>query len=306
MTRFLARKVARAIFTILFVLTFVFFVLRIVTDPVEAMVAGEINPELIEIYRLKFGLDQPIGEQFFRYLGLALQGDFGFSYRDARPAQDWIVERLPRTLMLSVPGFLLICLFGVSLGVAAALHHGTAFDRGVMSFVIGGYCLPSFVLGLLLMYIFAVWLGWLPSSGSRSWQHLILPVATYVLTGGAALARFTRSTVLEVLSQPYILGARAFGASQREIILRHALPNAAIPLVTILGFSVAGLIGGAIVIETIFAWPGLGSALVSAVSTRDLPVVHAIVILFAAVMVATNLLVDLLYGVLNPRIEVLR
>lgn len=302
MILFLARKLLRALFTLLFVVSFAFVVLRVATDPVEAMLAGDLSDQAIEIYRQRWGLDQPLWDQYVRYIAGLTRGDFGVSYRDGRPALDLVLERVPMTLQLSLSGFALTLVIGLALGTIAAIRHNGLVDRFVMSAAVVGYCLPSFVLGLILMYVFAVELGWLPSSGSSTPAHMVLPVATYALVGSAALARFTRSALLDVLGQPYITGARAFGIPFREVLLRYALPNAAIPLVTILGFSVAGLIGGAILIETVFAWPGMGRALVTAVTTRDLSTVQAIVILFAAVMVITNFTVDLLYGLLDPRI----
>ena len=214
-----------------------------------------------------------------------------------------VTERIPKTLLVTVPALLLSLLIGIPTGIAAALRRDTAADKTVMAGAVLGYSIPNFLLGIAFIWIFAVWLRVLPSSGSSTWRHAILPIATFALFNAAAIARFTRSTLIEVLDQPYIAAARADGIPAREIVFRHALPNAAIPLVTMLGFIVAGLLGGAVLVESVFAWPGLGSGFVRAVSRGDLNVVQAMIILFTAFMVATNLTVDILYAVLNPKIR---
>jgi peptide/nickel transport system permease protein len=223
--------------------------------------------------------------------------------RDGRPALTLVMERIPATLMLTLPALCLKVGIGVPAGIQAALHRNSFIDRLVMTGAVAGFTVPSFVLGLVLVLIFAVQLGWLPSGGQESWRSLILPIITMSLGGAGVLARFTRSAMLEVLGQPYIRTASAKGVPWAAVVRGHALPNAAIPTVTIIGFMVGTLIAGAVVVESVFSWPGVGRLLVVAVSNRDLAVVQCILLLVAATMVTSNLIVDLMYGVLDPRLR---
>ena len=210
---------------------------------------------------------------------------------------------MPATVLLGVTAYLLAILVGVPAGIVAALRRNTVLDRAIMSFAVLGFALPNFFLGILLILLFSLSLQWLPSSGIGSPAHLVMPALTLGVFSAGTIARFTRSAMLETLSKLYMRAAAAKGAPPLYRILRHALPNAAIPVVTILGLNLGALIGGAIVVETVFAWPGVGRLLVSAVTARDLAVVQGLVLLLAATMVAANLTVDLLYGVLDPRIR---
>jgi len=223
--------------------------------------------------------------------------------RDGRAAIELVAERIPATLVLTLPALLLKLGIGIPAGILAALHRGSMIDRAVMAAAVAGFTVPSFVLGLVLVLIFAVQLGWLPSGGQDSWRHAILPIITLGIGGAAVLARFTRSAMLEVLGQPYVRTASAKGLAWRAVVARHALPNAAIPTVTIVGFMVGTLIAGAVVVESVFSWPGVGRLLVVAVANRDLAVVQCILLLVAATMVASNLAVDFLYGFLDPRLR---
>jgi peptide/nickel transport system permease protein len=223
--------------------------------------------------------------------------------RDGRDAIVLVSERIPMTLALTLPALAIKLCLGVPAGVFAALHRNSWIDRLVMVTAVAGFTIPSFVLGLLLVLLFAVQLGWLPSGGMGTWRHAILPVITLGLGGAAVLARFTRSAMLEVLGQPYIRTASAKGVPWRAVVHGHALPNAAIPTVTIIGFMVGSLMAGAVVVESVFSWPGVGRLLVVAVSNRDLAVVQTILLLVAMTMVTANLTVDLLYGALDPRLR---
>jgi peptide/nickel transport system permease protein len=207
------------------------------------------------------------------------------------------------TLAITLPAFLLKILIGVPAGIYAALRRNSWVDRLVMMFSVAGYTVPSFVLALVLVLVFAVKLSWLPSGGYETWRHAILPIITLGTGGAAVLARFTRSAMLEVLGQPYIRTGRAKGLPWGQVVRRHALPNAAIPTLTIVGFMVGSLIAGAVVVESVFAWPGVGRLLISAVSNRDLMIVQAILLMVAVCMVSANLLVDLLYGIIDPRLR---
>lgn len=303
MLHFVASRLARAALTIAMVVTFAFIVLRLSGDPAQIIMGADAPPEAVDAFRLAWGLDKPIWVQYFSYFWAILQGDLGRSMRDGRDAIVLVTERIPATLALTLPALAIKICLGIPAGIYAALHRNSLADRMVMIIAVAGFTVPSFVLGLLLVLVFAVQLGWLPSGGQESWRHGILPVITLGLGGAAVLARFTRSAMLEVLGQPYIRTASAKGVPWRAVVTGHALPNAAIPTVTIIGFMVGTLIAGAVVVESVFSWPGVGRLLVVAVANRDLAVVQCILLLVAITMVCANLIVDLLYGLLDPRLR---
>ena len=304
MARFVAIRVGRAALTIVLVVTFAFVVLRLSGDPALLIMSPDAPAEAIAAFRHAYGLDLPIWRQYLHYFGAIAQGDMGQSMRDGRPALSLVVERIPATLALTVTALALKLVIGIPAGIFAALHRNGWIDRAVMALATIGFTVPSFVLGLLLVLVFSVQLRWLPSGGQESWGSVILPVVTLGVGGAAILARFTRSAMLEVLGQPYIRAASAKGVPWAAVVRRHALPNAAIPTVTIIGFMVGSLIAGAVVVESVFSWPGVGRLLVVAVSNRDLAVVQTILLLVATTMVCSNLVVDLLYGALDPRLRV--
>jgi peptide/nickel transport system permease protein len=303
MLRFLALRLARAAVTIVLVVTFAFVVLRLSGDPALTIMNPEAPPDAIIAFRHAWGIDRPIWLQYLHYFGAILQGKLGQSMRDGRPAAQLVAERLPATLALTLPALLFKIGVGIPAGIQAALHRNSLTDRVVMAGAVTGFTVPSFVLGLVLVLVFAVHLGWLPSGGEESWRSAILPVLSLGLGGAGILAPSTRSAMLEVLGQPYIRTASAKGVPWRRVVRGHALPNAAIPTVTVVGFMVGSLIAGAVVVESVFSWPGVGRLLVVAVSNRGLAVVQCILLLVASTMVAANLTVDLLYGVLDPRLR---
>ena len=304
MLRFVAIRVGRAALTIVLVVTFAFVVLRLSGDPALIIMSPDAPAEAIAAFRHAYGLDLPIWQQYLHYFGAVAQGDMGQSMRDGRSALTVVAERIPATLALTVTALLLKLGIGIPSGIFAALHRNGWIDRAVMALATAGFTVPSFVLGLVLVLVFSVQLRWLPSGGQESWSSVVLPVITLGAGGAAILARFTRSAMLEVLGQPYIRAASAKGVPWHTVVRRHALPNAAIPTVTIVGFMVGSLIAGAVVVESVFSWPGVGRLLVIAVSNRDLAVVQTILLLVATTMVCSNQVVDLLYGVLDPRLRV--
>jgi peptide/nickel transport system permease protein len=303
MLRFIATRFARAALTIAMVVTFAFIVLRLSGDPAQIIMGADAPPEAVDAFRTAWGLDEPLWVQYLSYFWAILQGDLGRSMRDGRDAIVLVTERIPATLALTLPALAIKICLGIPAGIYAALHRNSLADRVVMIIAVAGFTVPSFVLGLLLVLLFAVQLGWLPSGGQESWRHAILPVITLGMGGAAVLARFTRSAMLEVLGQPYIRTASAKGVPWRAVVTGHALPNAAIPTVTIIGFMVGTLIAGAVVVESVFSWPGVGRLLVVAVANRDLAVVQCVLLLVAITMVCANLIVDLLYGLLDPRLR---
>lgn len=306
MLRYLLSRLLRAVLTIAAVVTFAFVVLRLSGDPALLIMSVDAPPEAVEAFRAAWGLDRPVWEQYLRYFVQVAQGNLGQSMRDGRPALTVVMERVPETLALTLPAFAMKLLIGIPAGVYAALNRNRLADRLTMVISVAGFTVPSFVLALILVLIFAVNLGWLPSGGAESWRHAILPVITLGLSGAAILARFTRSAMLEVLGQPYIRAASAKGLPWHRVVTHHALPNAAIPTVTIIGFMVGSLVAGAVVVESVFSWPGVGRLLVVAVSNRDLAIVQTILLLVAMTMVCANLIVDLLYGWIDPRLRTAR
>jgi peptide/nickel transport system permease protein len=303
MARFLLLRLARAALTVVLVVTFAFVVLRLSGDPATTIMSPDAPAAAIAAFRHAWGLDLPIWQQYLRYFTAIAHGDLGQSMRDGRPAIQLVAERIPATLALTLPALALKLCLGIPAGIHAALHRNALSDRMVMAGAVAGFTVPSFVLGLLLVLVFAVQLGWLPSGGQQGWRSAILPVATLGLGGAGILARYTRSAMLEVLGQPYIRTASAKGVPWRAVVWRHAAPNAAIPTVTVVGFMVGSLIAGAVVVESVFSWPGVGRLMVVAVANRDLAVVQCILLLVASTMVVSNFAVDVLYGVLDPRLR---
>ncbi|PTW60642.1 peptide/nickel transport system permease protein [Breoghania corrubedonensis] len=303
MIRFILSRGLRAVVTIFLVVTFAFIVLRLSGDPAMQILSVDAPPEAIAAFRNEWGLNQPIWQQFLDYLLNVLHGNFGDSMREGRPAMDIVLEHVGATLMITLPALALKIVIGIPAGIYAALHRNSLADRMTMMISVAGFTVPSFVLALVLVLIFSVHLGWLPSTGNATWKHAILPIVTLGTAGAAILARFTRSAMLEVLGQSYIRAASAKGLIWRQVVTGHALPNAAIPTVTIVGFMIGSLIAGAVVVESVFSWPGIGYLLISAVANRDLAIVQSILLLIALCMVCANLVVDLLYGWIDPRVR---
>jgi peptide/nickel transport system permease protein len=303
MIRFVLVRLFRAVLTIMAVVTFAFVVLRMSGDPAMVMLGPDVPQEAVDAFRKAWGLDQPLWIQYLAYIKSILSGDFGVSMRDKASALNLVLERVPATLQLTLPALILKLVFGIPSGVYAALHRQSFSDRGVILLAVLGFTIPSFVMGLLLVLVFSVILGWLPSGGQDTWVHGILPTLTLSIGGIGILARFSRSAMIEVIGQPYIRTASAKGLAWHDVVWNHALPNAAVPIVTIVGFMVGSLIAGAVVVESIFSWPGIGRLLVVSVTNRDLAVVQCILLIIAAAMVVSNLVVDLLYGWLDPRLR---
>ncbi|MDP9563442.1 UNVERIFIED_ORG: peptide/nickel transport system permease protein [Rhizobium nepotum] len=269
-----------------------------------ALVGADATPDEIEQFRALWRLDDSLWVQYFRYIGQMATGQFGISYRDGREVIDIIAERVPWTIMLGLFAYAGAILIGIPAGIIAAIKRGSPFDNLIMATAVFGFAIPNFFLGILLILLFSLGLQWLPSSGTGTIWHVLMPALTLATFTAGTLARFTRSAMLEVLDKLYIRAAAAKGVSYWKRIVFHALPNAGIPIITIIGLNLGELIGGAIVVETVFAWPGVGRLLVTAVSSRDLAVVQALVLIMAVTMVMANLIVDLLYGLLDPRIRV--
>ncbi len=299
---FVLTKLARLVLTVLATVTLVFFGLRMSGDPLAMLVPPDLSEQLISEYRERFGLDAPMIVQYWRYLANIAHGDFGISFRTSGPAWDLVMERLPATFLLGGAALGLALLIGIPAGFAAAYRRNSLLDRFVMTLSVFGYAMPNFFMGILLILLFTLTLQWLPSSGFSGPASLLMPATTLGLAAAGSYARFTRSAVLEVLNAPYMRTARAKGMPLRRRLFVHALRAVLIPLTTLLGFTIGTMIAGAVVVETVFAWPGVGRLLVISVAERDLAVVQLIVIVTATTMATANLVVDLLYGIIDPRI----
>jgi peptide/nickel transport system permease protein len=309
---FILRRLLSTIPVMLVVAVFVFLMLRLTPADPAAIIAGDnANAQQVAEIRAKLGLDEPIITQFFIWMSKILRGDFGESFFFKKTVADLISDRVEATLSLSFFTIVLAILVAVPLGVLAAAKHGTWIDRVVMGFSVLGFSVPVFVIGYLLIYVFAIELNWLPVQGYQriglgvgGWfQRLILPSLTLSVVYVALIARMTRTSMLEVLSEDYVRTARAKGQIERKVLFRHALRNAAVPIVTVIGLGIALLIGGVVVTESVYTIPGLGRLTVDAVLARDFPVIQAVILLFSFVYVIVNLLVDIIYTILDPRIR---
>ncbi|ATV45528.1 ABC transporter permease [Pectobacterium sp. CHL-2024] len=293
----------RALLTVFLAVTFTFVMLRISGDPMTSLLGVETPPQVIEILRQQWGLDRPVTEQYFTYLGRIVTGDFGTSLRSGQDALAMIMEKLPATLRLMAASLVLALAVGIPLGIVAAHYHGRIVDRTVIGLAVLTHSIPTFLTGILLIQLFAVQLRILPSGGGATLAHMVMPALAIGLYNAGVIARFVRSSVLEVIGQRYILAARAKRVSEWGLIVRHVMPNAALPLLTLFGFLLGGMIGGSAVIEAVFAWPGVGLLLINSVAARDVAVVQAIVILITVAMVSANLFVDFLHVMIDPRLR---
>ena len=297
-------RLASAAVVIFGVLCLVFFLIHLVPgDPVEVMLGESARPADREALRVSLGLDQPLLTQFGQYLGNVMQLDFGTSLHSKRPIVDILAERLPATLELAIAALFVAIVIAFPLGVIAAVRKDSGWDHGAMAVSLLGVSIPNFLMGPLLILFFAVGLGWFPVSGREGFSSLILPAITLGTAMAAILSRMVRATLLEVLDEDYIRTARAKGLSPRIIIWRHALRNALLPVITLLGLQLGALLAGAVITEAVFSWPGIGQLIIEAIQGRDYPVVQACVLLISLTYVLVNTLTDLAYGRFDPRVR---
>ena len=293
---------------VLFGVTLLVFAMTWVTpgDPVIALLgesAQGISQEARDDLRRELGLDRPWPAQYLTYVGGLVRGDFGTSIRSRRPVLREVADRLPATAELALAALAIAVAVGVTLGVLAAVYRRTWIDAVAIAVALVGVSVPVFWSGFLLMLVFALELGWLPASGRGTWQHLVLPAVTVGVSSAAFIARITRGAVLETLAQDYVRTAHAKGLAARRVIVRHALRNALLPIVTVVGLQLGGLLGGAVLTETVFAWPGVGRMLVDAIVARDLPLVQGAVLVVSVLFILVNLAVDLSYAAINPKVR---
>ncbi|EHH0767691.1 glutathione ABC transporter permease GsiC [Salmonella enterica subsp. enterica serovar Heidelberg] len=304
MLNYVLKRLLGLIPTLLIVAVLVFlFVHLLPGDPARLIAGPEADAQVIALVRQQLGLDQPLHVQFWHYITHVLQGDFGTSMVSRRPVSEEIASRFLPTLWLTITSMIWAVLFGMAIGIAAAVWRNRWPDRVGMTLAVTGISFPAFALGMLLMQIFSVDLGWLPTVGADSWQHYILPSLTLGAAVASVMARFTRSSFVDVLSEDYMRTARAKGVSETWVVLKHGLRNAMIPVVTMMGLQFGFLLGGSIVVEKVFNWPALGRLLVDSVDMRDYPVIQAEVLLFSLEFILINLVVDVLYAAINPAIR---
>ncbi len=304
MTSYFIKRLFGLLPTLLIVAVLVFlFVHMLPGDPARLAAGPDADPQTVAMVRQDLGLDRPLPEQFVSFFTRVLHGDFGKSIRTRRAVSTEIAERFMPTLLLTLASMGWAVVFGMSIGVISAVFRNEWPDRIGMTIAVSGISFPAFALGMLLMQVFSVQLGWLPTVGADGWRHYILPSITLGAAVAAVMARFTRASFVEVMQEDFVRTARAKGLKERTVIAKHCLRNALIPVVTMMGLQFGFLLGGSIVVEVVFNWPGVGRLLVDSVTMRDYPVIQMLVLLFSLEFILINLVVDVLYGFINPTIR---
>jgi glutathione transport system permease protein len=304
MLQYIVKRLLGVLPTLLIVALFVFlFVHLLPGDPARLAAGVDATPETVELVRKDLGLDKPLPQQFVRFLDGVIHWDFGTSLRTKRPVAEEIGDRFMPTFWLTVWSMVWSVIIGMAIGIVSAVFRNRSPDRIGMTLAVSGISFPAFALGMVLMQIFSVQLGWLPTVGADTWKHYILPSVTLGAAVAAIMARFTRSSFVDILGEDYIRTARAKGLDETRVVIKHGMRNALIPVVTMMGLQFGFLLGGSIVVEKVFNWPGLGRLLVDAVDMRDYKVIQALVLLFSLEFILINLIVDVLYGVINPTIR---
>ena len=303
MLQYLFKRLWHTVFVVIGISMISFFFIHLSGDPVMLMLPGDASTQEIETLREQLGFNDPLYTQYLRFAGKAVQGKFGNSLYYKVPAMELILERLPASLELAAAAMLIALLVAVPIGIVSAVRRGSLLDMGSMLGALFGLSMPHFWLGIMMIMLFSVKLGWLPTSGRGSLAQLVMPSLALGMSLMAMFARLTRSVMLEVLSLDYIRTARSKGLKESIVIYKHALKNALIPLVTVAGMQFGFLLGGTVIIETVFAWPGVGRLVVQAIFNRDYPLVQATVLVLSVIFVAVNFLVDMLYMYLDPQIS---
>jgi peptide/nickel transport system permease protein/oligopeptide transport system permease protein len=304
MLNYLIKRLLATIPVLIGISLLLFFMLRMLPgDPAQVLAGQMATPEEIQNIRHQLGLDRPIYEQYFIYLDRLVHFDLGRSARTQNPVREEIMARLPNTILLAVVAMSLACLFGIPAGIISAVRPYSWIDYAVTMTSLFGISMPVFWLGLMLVVVFSVILKWLPAGGIGGWQYVVLPSITLASFVVAFIARMTRSTMLETLSQDFTTTARSKGLPEKVVVVKHALRNALIPIITVIGLQFGMLLGGAILTETVFAWPGIGRLIVDSILARDYPMIQGVILVFALLYILVNLAVDLLYAVVDPRIR---
>lgn len=303
MVKFIIKRLLKGLLCVWFIWTLIFFLVRLTGDPTDWMLPDGASEEELANLRASLHLDEPITKQYVDALRDLLQGDAGNSYYFKRDVAELYGERLGTTLKLALPAFTLAILIGIFLGTIAAIKHNTAVDRIAMTGAIIGYTMPSFCFGIIMLLIFSLKLKILPSAGTGDWKNLIMPLITLAVSPAATIARLTRSSLLDVMNREYMNGARMKGVKEQVVIIRHALRNSLIPVVTGVGMQLGTILAGSVVVETVFTWPGMGMLLVTSAKQRDFPTVQYGILLVAVCVTLVTILIDISYGYLDPRIR---
>jgi len=305
MKQFIIQRLGTGLIVLIGISIFSFALIHLIPgDPIRIMLGENATAEQVQALREQLGLNEPLVTQYFHYVMGVLQGDLGTSFKTGRPVLTEIMERFPATVKLAASGMLLAIFIGITMGIIAARFKDTFLDFSAMSLATLGVSVPSFWLGILLIMLFTVKLGWLPIAGGTGLKDIILPAVTLGVLASTVISRLTRAGMVEVLSFDYIRTARAKGLGEGAVLFIHAFRNAMIPVVTIIGLQIASLLGGTVIIERVFDWPGLGSLAISAISSRDFPLVQGIILFIGMIFVMINILIDMLYSFIDPRIEV--
>ena len=302
MSKYVIRRLLHGVIVLLVISVLTFGLLHLGGDPASLMAPDYFSEEDVVALQQKMGLDQPFYVQYLRYMQNLARGDLGMSFMQHRPALPIVLDRVPATLLLATISLLLTIVIAIPLGVLGAVKRGSPWDRFALIFAMSGKAIPNFWFGVMLILVFSLWLGWLPSFGGGSWRHIIMPAITLALANLAIVTRIVRSTMIDALDQDYVRTARAKGLAEQVVILGHAFRNASLPTVTVIGLEFGGLLGGSVITETVFAYPGIGYLAIQAIRAKDFPVVLCVVFLIAIFTLAITLLVDILYAVLDPRL----
>lgn len=303
MTKYLGKRLLQSLIAIFGITLIVFFVLNIAGDPVALMLPPTASFQEIEAMREKMGYNDPVIIQYLRFLTNAAKGDFGMSYNYNEPALSVVMERVPATVTLAAAAMAIALVIGIPAGIISAVRRNSRLDTVIRSLALLGQCIPAFWLGIMMMLLFAVKLKWLPTSGFQSWSALFMPTFTLGVFTAATITRMLRSNMIEIMSKEYIDVAKAKGLRSYVVVMKHGFKNALSSVLTVLGLQIAGLLGGSVITETVFAWPGIGRLLVQSINNNDFMVVEVIVILMATAFVCINFVVDVLYCIINPRIR---
>jgi|HigsolmetaAR204D_1030405.scaffolds.fasta_scaffold01471_5 ABC-type dipeptide/oligopeptide/nickel transport system permease component len=305
MKQYVLQRLASGLIVLFGISIFSFALIHMIPgDPIRIMLGENASAEQVHALREQLGLNDPLPTQYLNYMTGVLQGDLGTSFKTGRPVLTEILERFPATVKLAASGMALAICIGITMGVLAAKFKDTFIDFTAMSIATLGVSIPNFWLGILLILLFTVKLGWFPIAGGTGLRDLVLPAVTLGVLASTVISRLTRAGMVEVLSQDYIRTARAKGLHERAVLFVHAFRNAMIPVVTIIGLQIASLLGGTVIIERVFDWPGLGSLAINAIASRDFPLVQGIILFIGVIFVLVNLLVDILYSLIDPRIEI--
>lgn len=302
MSRYIVRRLIHGAIVLLVITFLTFGLLHLGGDPVSLMAPDYFSEQDVVDLQQKMGLDQPFHVQYLKYMQNLVQGDLGTSFMQRRPALPIVLDRLPATMLLATTSLLLTVVIAIPLGILGAIKRGSAWDRLSLVLAMSGKAIPNFWFGVMLILVLSIWLGWLPSFGSGSWKHIIMPTITLALGNVAIITRIVRSSMIDALGQDYVRTARAKGLAENSVVMVHAFRNTSLPTVTVIGLEFGALLSGSVITETVFAYPGIGYLAIQAIRAKDFPIVLSVVLIIAILTLVITLLVDILYAALDPRV----